>query len=203
MKRIILNVVVMLLTFAFGALFGRMAVKRAHENGPVHQHVYEMVATELKPATPEALPPSAPTVTPTPHLILDYDPKKFTLSGYFKILGPKPKEFEDFHFELELFEGEDGRPSGYLSAVSNSEDSYEASAPIFAFVTERRLLFVTSPGPNSRVEYRFDGEFLRKDFEAVAEKNKAVIRGRLTKIKNGRKVAERVVSFRMYELHGC
>jgi hypothetical protein len=54
------------------------------------------------------------------------------------------------------------------------------------------------------IEYRFDGEFLHRDLSAVANKeNTPVLRGTLTKIKNGQKVAEAKVSFWLEQSHGC
>lgn len=205
MKRMVLNVAVMLLAFGFGALCARISLWPAEEHAPP-QHLEAAVATESNPdvaVIPEALSPTEPMASPTPILILDYDPKKFALSGYFEILGPAQKEFENFTIEMELFEGEGGGPVGYLSAGSYLEGNYHVDVTTFGFVTERRLFFITPLNPDSQVEYRFDGEFLRTDFYSVADTNQAVLRGRLTKIKNGRKITERVVSFRMYELHGC
>lgn len=150
MKRLLLNVVVMLLTFAVGALSGRVVLKVADKDVSVEQAT---VATKVAPvpeAIPEVTPLSEPFAQPTPHLILDYDPKKFVLSGYFTFLSPKPKEFEDFSFDLDLFEGEDGRPSGNISVNSNSVDIYDHHAAVFGFVTERATVFCYLSGFSNR-----------------------------------------------------
>jgi hypothetical protein len=82
---------------------------------------------------------------------------------------------------------------------NESWNQYNAN---FALVTERKLFFVTSKGTESEFEYRFDGEFVKTDFEEFADKNIEVLRGTLTKTKDGRKIAEHTVSFRMEHL-GC
>ena len=82
------------------------------------------------------------------------------------------------------------------------EENYDEAPATFAFVTERRVFFVTSPLATKHFEYRFDGEFVRKDFDNVAGTNKAVLRGTLTKTRNGRTVAQHEFTFRM-EFEGC
>lgn len=82
------------------------------------------------------------------------------------------------------------------------EDQFDSAPARFGLVTERQLFFASDRLRETDFEYRFDGEFLRTDFDAVAGKNKAVLRGTLTKMKNGRTVAQHVFTFRM-EYLGC
>jgi len=114
-----------------------------------------------------------------------------------------PSEFADFYsIELDLT-GAEPSYNGYISVnTTSAPDRYDAARATFALVTERRIFFVTSPTRESEVEYRFDGEFLTKDLSSVESKDKVALRGTLTKTKNGRKVAECVVSFRVEHL-GC
>ena len=93
--------------------------------------------------------------------------------------------------------------AGYLSLVgSGTGDNYADARGTFALVSEQRLFFATSNLSNTEFEYWFDGKFLRTDFEAVEGKEVAVLRGTLTKTKNGRKIAEHTFNFRMEHL-GC
>jgi hypothetical protein len=73
----------------------------------------------------------------------------------------------------------------------------------FCPCTERLLYFTTKPSEEHGFEYRFEGEFLVKDFDTVAGKNKAAVRGKLTKFRNGRKLAEQTLTFRVEYLEGC
>lgn len=212
MKRVILRVVAMLLTFALGVIaFNWLILRReVHDTRPQckvevvsHEALVqriESIASSV-PVAPLASVP-APAATPKPHFILDYDPEMFNPYGTYYIMGPRPKEFAGFDsFEVVLIGLEDD--PGYISVFTNNEKyNSDNTSAVFAFVTERRLVFATAPTVNSKVEYRFEGEFLRTDFDAVAGTNKAVLRGTLTRSKNGRKLAESTVTFRM-EHHGC
>lgn len=211
MKRVILRVVAMLLTFALGVTVTWLILRR-EVNDTRSQCKVEVVSPEalvqriesiasIRPIAPVATVP-APAPAPKPHFILDYDPEMFNPYGMYYIMGPKPKEFAGFDsFEVVLIGLQD--EPGYISVFTNSEKyNSDSTSAVFAFVTERRLVFATAPTDNSKVEYRFEGEFLRTDFDTVAGRDKAVLRGTLTRSKNGRKLAESTVTFRM-EHHGC
>ena len=73
---------------------------------------------------------------------------------------------------------------------------------MFALITNRRLVFATSKSSDTGIEYRFEGDFLRTDFEFVDGKKIAVLRGVLTRSKDGRALVERTVSLR-FEYMGC
>ena len=205
MKRVILRVGVMLLTFALGVavewLILRRAVNKTEPPCKVEVVSPEALVQRLASVTPVAQVAPVPDATPKPHFILDYDPETFNPYGMYYILGPKPKEFANFDsFELVLIGGEND--PGYISVFTSGEYSSDSAMAVFALATEQRLIFATSPTNNSGVEYRFEGEFLRTDFNSVAGKNKAVLRGTLTRSKDGRTLAESTVTFRM-EHHGC
>lgn len=206
MKRVILRVVAMLLTFALGIAVYWLALRRPVNSTPPPACKVEVVSPEavvqrlaaVAPVVPVAPVPAA---TPLPHFILDYEPETFNPYGMYYIMGPKPKEFANFDsFELVLIGG--ANDPGYISVFTNGDYNSDSASAVFALATERRLLFTTGPTKISGVEYRFEGEFLRTDFNAVVGKNKAVLRGTLTRTKNGRKLAESTVTFRMEAL-GC
>jgi hypothetical protein len=207
MKRFVLYGLVMLLTLAFGISADRLIhyrpgneVASVAQRPPAELNVLPVPAT---PGIPIATIAAESSTTPHPILILDYDREKFVRHGIFYIDGRMPSEFADFH-SIELdFTGSEPFYDGYISVNTTSgPDRYDAAMATFALVTERRVFFVTSSTRESEVEYRFDGEFLTKDLSSVESKDKAALRGTLTKTKNGRKIAERVFSFRVEHL-GC
>ena len=207
MKRFILHGLVMLLTFAFG--FGLERVIRyrlANEIAPVallplaELNVIPMPATSAMPGTSIAAEPSPP---PKATFIFDYDRKQIIRHGVFYIYGRAPAQFADVPaIELDLV-GDDPSDDGYITINAGfAGGRYDWAMATFALITERRLFFATSPSRQEGVEYRFDGEFATKDLYSVQGKNKVALRGTLTKTKNGRKIAEAFVSFRV-ELMGC
>lgn len=206
MKRFLFYGLVMLVTFALGCGLEQVIRYRlANEVAPVaqlppaEQYIIPFPATPVTPAAAVNAEPSQPT----PTLIFDYDRKKLIRFGIFYVHGRAPRDFADFHsIELDLI-GAEPPYDGYISINTVSGvDQYDSAKAQFAFVTERRLFFVTSPTRGSGVEYWFDGEFLTNNLHSMQGKNKAALRGKLTKTKNGRKIAERVISF-LVEHMGC
>ena len=63
-------------------------------------------------------------------------------------------------------------------------------------------MFLITDSNADGIKYRFDGEFLRGNVATDAGEGKAVIKGTLTKTKNGRRTAECVVKLQV-EQHGC
>jgi len=211
MKRMILRVVVLVLTFIVGVAAYGLILRRA-VNDTRTPCTVEVVSPEALVARIESiasitrLPPVAPVVplpapTPKPYYILDYDPETFNPYGVYYMLGPKPKEFAKFEsIELGIY-GDYTEPGSIRVFTQGIAYSDEADA-VFALVTKDRLVFATSKTGESAVEYRFEGEFLRTKFSPVAGTNTPVLRGVLTRSKDGRKLAEATVSFRFEHL-GC
>lgn len=211
MKRMILRVVVLLLTFVVGVAAYGLFLRRALNDTRTPCKV-EVVSPDALVARIESIaslrpiPPVAPLPAPTPkpHYILDYDPETFNPYGVYYMLGPKPKEFAKFE-SIELGIYGDYTEPGYIRIYSQSvyKDDYNDEAEaVFALVTKDRLVFATSKNLEAGVEYRFEGEFLRTNFHSVAGRNTPVLRGVLTRSKDGRKLAEATVSFRFEHL-GC
>jgi len=205
MRRIILWVAAILITFSFGVGADKLwwhfmaappapaTVERAQFDFPVPQEVV------FAPA-PAPLPPPPPKL----NVILDCD-DEFYLSAAFYIMGSKPKEFADIDsVSIYLSPGVADYPAEFHVNVrqGDDDDRYESATATFGLVTDRRIFFVTSKLSNNDFEYRFDGEFLRKDFDTVSGEKKAVLRGTLTKMKNGRTVAQHEFTFWMQE-EGC
>ena len=205
MKRMILRVGVMLLTFVLGVISYHLIIESVANKPPVISK-YETVspvasALPVAPVIPVVTP--LPASTPKPHFILDYDPEMFNPYGMYYLMDPKPKEFAKVEgISLGVF-GSGENDEVYIAVITRNEyENYFDSPAVFALVTGRRVILATSDTPGSGVEYRFEGEFLRTDFNAVAGTDKPVLRGVLTRTQNGKTLAERTVSFR-FEHIGC
>jgi len=113
-----------------------------------------------------------------------------------------PKDFREFDtFEVSV-DASDGEPRGSIRIYTLIDKEPFFQDAVFSLITEDRLLFVTAPQAFEDFAFRFDGKFIRGNPAAWFDEQKAVVRGTLTKTKNGQKVAERVVSFRV-EYLGC
>ena len=204
MKRLIIYVAMMLVTFAVGVgIHSFISYRQVDDTPPVEVLSVSPVTTQAQlfaPVAPISVESASEQET---ILILDYDEEKFTPWAFFQVMGNKPKEFADLNsFELGLYRDTDNQ-RGYLSLnAHDSGGNYQSAPGTFVLVTEQRLFFSTSHMSNSEFEYWFDGRFLRTDFGVVEGKQIAVLRGTLTKSKNGRKIAEHVFNFRMEHL-GC
>ncbi len=73
---------------------------------------------------------------------------------------------------------------------------------ISGLLTKERLTFVATPVSEEDFEYSFDGYFLRAGVLWNAGKNRAVLRGKLSKSRRGVKTAESEIRFRV-EYLGC
>lgn len=204
MKRLILHLAALVSAFAFGVGLDRVmsAPSRTPVPKPVSVPVSVPIAEPLQTIITPAVAPQ-PIATPPSQMIFDYDPNKFFPEGGYVIKGRPPKEFVEFQsIGIWLNEIVDGQPSGSVAVfTSTTNDNQDYKTALFGLVTERRVFFVT-PTFEGGFEYRFDGEFLRRDVASAANTNKAVLKGTLTKTKKGRKVAEAVVSF-LLEHDGC
>lgn len=204
MKRILLFVATMLVTFALGlGIQSLVSWYQVEHPAPIEVLSVGPITTQAQLFAPVAPIPLESATTQETILVLDYDQEKFTPWAVFRVMGNKPKEFADIDsIEFGLYRDVDNQ-QGYLSLnAHDTGGNYESAPGTFALVTEQRLFFATSQMPNTEFEYWFDGRFLRTDFEAVEGKGVAVLRGTLTKTKNGRKIAEHTFNFRMEHL-GC
>jgi hypothetical protein len=199
MKRLILQLAVATLAFGFGLVVDRVSISSTGGNEPTLQPPLP-AAEKLVAPTPVIV---TPTPSPTPHTVFDFDQRKFDPDGAYFIAGNRPKDFDEFsHLTISPFV-QDGQLRGDVWLLTETHSTNETIPAAFALVTQRRVVFVSRQS-NDGFEYRFDGEFLYKNLYAVANKeNTPVLRGTLTKIKNGQKVAEAVVSFWLEQFHGC
>ncbi|PWT94200.1 MAG: hypothetical protein C5B55_03070 [Blastocatellia bacterium] len=192
MRSLVLHIAVMMICFLSSVGLNRMLSKQSPPKAIEHQNCESTIVT----AAPTSLPSTpTPVAIPTPKLIFDYDAAKFTPDGGYVIMGRKPKEFREVNsLGLALTEINRDGMSGYIDLDTETGD-YQTT--LFGFVTERRVVFETEPADGGPYSYRFEGEFLRKNLVYAADKNIAVLRGTLTKMKYGRTVAEHVFEFRL------
>ena len=203
MKRILLFVTTMLVTFALGlGIQSFVSWYQVEHPAPVEAINVAPLATTAPLFAPAPRIPAVSADTPEPILILDYDPEEFVPWAVFRVMGRKPKEFADIDsIELGLSRNLE-KQGGYMSLFTCVPGNCKSARGTFALVTKQRLFLATAKMANTEFEYWFDGRFLRTDFEAVEGKGVAVLRGTLTKTKNGRKIAEHTFTFRMEPL-GC
>ena len=202
MRRFILWIAVILITFAIGVGADRLwwhflaAPPAPAQVEPVAEIAVPQREVVYVPA------PAPPAPRPNPHLILDYDSESLSTWAIFYIMGPQSKEFADIDsIETELSLESTNYPGMILVSTHNG-DEYDNANASFGLVTNQRLFFATERLGKADFTYVFDGKFVRTDFNVVAGKNKAVLRGTLTKMKNGRTIAQQEFTFRM-DYMGC
>ena len=193
MKRTLGRLFVAIATFLMGTT-SHWVFDSHEEASPGPQSEWVRVTFQDRNPPPEQPQPAESEV------VFDYDPTEFNPRGDYFILGRKPKEFREFDC-LELAVDED-RVSGRVLITTYTGDESDAFYAISGLVTEQRISLVAKPLSDERVGYRFEGEFLRRGVLWRAGKSRAVLKGRLTKIKGGQTIAEAVVRFRI-EYLGC
>jgi len=193
MRRLVIHLVIGLVTFFVGIAVSNLT------NRPVTftPKVREVEPTTLKVSEP---PEQFSIKLPAPNLIFDYDPKEFNPRGDYFIVGRRPKGFREFDC-LELAVDHE-IASGVVVIQSYENQTYNAHYAVSGLVTNKRLTFVATPVSEDGLEYSFDGYFLRGGVLSDAGKNRAILKGRLSKSKGGVRIAEDEVKFRI-EYLGC
>jgi len=195
MKRLIIHLAIGTVTFLVGVAIALMFTAYT-------TNVPESEAAKSAPLNVSASPVQSSITLPAPNLVFDYDPKEFNPRGDYYILGRKPKVFREFDC-LELAVDEfNGRASGVVMIQTYVNHMYSAHYAVSGLVTKERLAFVATPVSEEDFEYRFDGYFLRAGVLSHLGKNRAVLKGKLTKSKRGVKIAESEIKFRV-EYLGC
>jgi len=157
------------------------------------------VVAEIRYAMPVSSPLPTPPETCTDQLFFDYDRKTFDPTGSYYIIG-NVAEFSEFD-SIELWPPHiDSKPKVAFIGVAFAAVGHSVDPVVFGVVTSRRLIFKLPSRDD--VEYHFDGEFLRGGTVYDAPPGQAVLKGRLTKSKNGHTIAGRILKFRI-EYHGC
>jgi hypothetical protein len=182
-------------TFCIGVVSASILPTRHHITSTTN--VGKIQVSTPKPSQP---PSQVVDARPTPKVILDYDPQKFNPRGDYYIIGRKPKGLRDFD-GLELAVDHE-RASGGVDIQTDLSQRTGVPYTVSAFVTSKRLMLIAFPFSDEDFEYRFDGYFLRLGTLSNASRNAAVLKGTLSKWKDGVKLASAEVKFRI-EYLGC
>jgi hypothetical protein len=139
MRRIILWIAAILITFAIGVgadrLWWHFLASPSTDEPAALDVVVPQREVVFVPAP--APPPPAP---PKPNIILDYDGEY--LSAAFYIMGSKPKEFADIEsLSIYLSPGTDDYPAEIRVNTHqvNDDSSYDNAESTFVLVTNRRV----------------------------------------------------------------
>jgi hypothetical protein len=195
LKRTICRLLVAIATFLIGTTSHR--VFDSHEGAsPGPQPEWVRIAFEDRNELPEQPPPADSEV------VFDYDPAEFNPRGDYFILGRKPKDFREFDCLELAVDDNNGKVLGRVMIETYADQMYFSSYAVSGLVNKQRISLVAKPMFEEDVGYRFEGEFLRQGVLWRAGKSRAVLKGRLSKIKGGEKVAEALVRFRI-EYLGC
>ena len=196
MKRLIIHLAIGMGTFLVGVSIELMFTANRHTT-----YVPKPEVTKPVPLNVSESSLQSSITSPAPNPVFDYDPKEFNPRGDYYILGRKPKAFREFDC-LELAVDEfDGRASGVVRIQTYANQMYSDYA-VSGLLTKERLTFVATPVSEEDFEYSFDGYFLRAGVLWNAGKNRAVLRGKLSKSRRGVKTAESEIRFRV-EYLGC
>jgi hypothetical protein len=206
MRRLILRIVVMMLTFAGSVGLRYIISSFTAQPIPAVNASAQLVGRANDTSIRETQPPPQPKVVQAPKelsdIVVDYDFRKFAADGAYFLMGnPKGfREFSSFSFSLDEI-NKDGS-KGSLQIETKRNDEYDYDPANFGLVTDQRVFFVVSKVSDSGVGYRFDGKFLYRNLEPFAGLKKPVLAGTLTKTKFGHTIAEHFVYFRI-EFDGC
>lgn len=194
---------------AFGASLGLLEI------GNYIRTAFEPLKVEIKPLEliqptyyfPPQIPDfQQPAVVPTEESEPEEEPEDWGKTGDYYIIGERPKGFEDFEFLIVNTHKWDDKNDKVVAVKPNGELRMEKE---FNFswlnITGKRI----SLGTRERkgISYRFDGRFIKaqevkyesEDGEEYTDE--AFLKGRLTKWRNGIKIAEAKVKLGIY--HGC
>ena len=195
MNRLVTHLLVSAITFSLGIT-----------SAAFFKHRYTPQTHEVE-STPQLLNEAPPPVkanisTPDPKIVWYYDVDQFDPRGVYYVLGPKPKSFREFDaLELAVYPT-DGKAVGRVMIQIVVNRTYEEQYAMSGLVTEHGLSFATTAPSDNQYDYTFDGYFLRTGVLSNARKYEAVLEGRITKSKNGVRVAEAKIRFRV-EYLGC
>lgn len=190
---------------AFGASLGLLEI------GRYIRGTFQPLRAEIKPVRPifapaVIVPPDAEFKQPAfyaPPEVSGSDAEScgFDETGDYGLLEENPKGFEDFQtlsvvtrvYSEKYPDGIAVAPTGSLVMTSNE---YKFSV---TNIIGRRISFVTQT--KKGVSYQFDGKFVEKVQPTDEETDYPELKGRLTKWRNGVKIAE--AKLKLGEMCGC
>ncbi len=191
---------------AFGASLGLLEI------GNYIRSAFEPLRVEIKPVRPIQAPmvivppqvvelPEAPVFTPPEVSNSEEESCGFDETGDYGNLEENPKGFKDFQtlsvttrvYTEKYPAGIAVKPTGSLIMKSNEFKFSRTN------ITGRRISFVTQT--KKGVSYQFDGKFVEKVQPTDEETDYPELKGRLTKWRNGLKIAE--AKLELGEMCGC
>ena len=198
----IVRVIIAVVAFTIGVIFVMVSTVNRQVDDHSNLQIPEIESTQA-----DFLDPIEQSDVEQPDVTFDYDPTKFQPRGYYSVIGKLPKDLREFRgFALAAFEWDRAKSgdkvSGQIAIVVQSYGIENIYYTMSGSVTKKQLNFVAAPMFEEDFEYKFDGQFLRSGRLAKASKNQAVVEGKLTKLKNGVKISESQVKFRI-EYLGC
>lgn len=200
MMLLIVRAIVAFVTFSIGVSF--VLIFTANRQADLTSNVQLLREVQSVPLNLLDLPEPTNSAQNISEFVLDYDPKEFHPRGDYFILGKKPKDFREFKtFELAV-DQMSGSATGSAILETYSDGMHNSDYTVAGSLTKKQLNFIATPGFEEDFEYRFNGYFLKGGRVSDAGKNQAVVRGKLIKLKNGVKIAECKIRFRV-EYLGC
>jgi len=116
--------------------------------------------------------------------------KTFRPYGYYSLVGPHPKGFESFD-TIQYWRREDEQSGPDISERLSGVNERGGTRYRYQTISVNRQRFVFTTAKVRGNSYSFAGRFLRTDFvDADMDFDKPVLEGRLTRYRNGKKVAE-------------
>jgi hypothetical protein len=196
MKNLVVRALAVALAFLSGIGVSRLSSSEAPtvRKSPIVE-IYGM----LVPPT-SLLPATTVNTQAEPLSIFDFDITEFNPNGTYLPIGESPKAFKNFAgIYIETNETNSGELVRYINITTAERDD---EIERFTLVTRKQLLFTTQPTVQG-IAYRFVGEFLRSgDVSNARRSGVAVLRGKLTKTRNGQRIAESEMSFKI-EVFNC
>ena len=156
------------------------------------------------------MPPITPTEEPAP--VEESEPDDWGHSGDYYILDDKPEGFEDFStlsIEDRAYDEKSEKvvpikPKGTLSVLLKDGENTREFKLSQLDINGKRVSLVSET--KRRVSYRFEGRFVEEEATFKTEDGEeytetVYLKGRLSKWRDGKKIAETKVKFTLS--HGC
>ena len=212
LQKFILCVVIALT--AFGASLGLLEI------GAYIRTAFQPLKVEIKPiqppviampATPNFAPPSyTPPAESEP--VEEAEPEVWGNTGDYYIVDEKPKGFEDFETLAIIDRQWDEKaekvvsikPEGQIGIWLEKQEKIKEFSYSRINITGKRLSLATQT--KKGVSYQFDGKFVEQEITLEDENGEeytvtVYLKGRLSKWRDGKKIAEAKVRFSIS--HGC
>ena len=198
----IIRVITAFVAFFIGVIFVMIFTSNRQADD-----VSDLQVLEIQSVLPNFANPPEQADSIKPEFTFDYDPTEFKPRGFYSAIGKLPKDLREFEgFELAAFESDKVKSGdkalGRIMIETRSNGMVNNYYTMSGSVTKKQLNFIAAPMFEEDYEFRFDGHFLKSGRLSKASKNQAVVIGKLIKLKNGVKIAESEVKFRV-EYLGC